>query len=47
MCIRDRAYIMSRDVLLDLLERCDSAMNRRFHRDGLGGLMELSLIHIL
>ena len=26
------AYIMSRDVLLDLLERCDSAMNRRFHR---------------
>ena len=34
------AYIMSRDTLLDLLERCDSAMNRRFHRDGLGGLME-------
>ena len=31
---------MSRDTLLDLLERCDSAMNRRFHRDGLGGLME-------
>lgn len=34
------AYIMSREALLDLLERCDSAMNRRFHRDGLGGLME-------
>ena len=31
---------MSKEVLLGIIERCDNALNHKFHRDGLGGLME-------
>lgn len=34
------AYIMAKTTLLDIIDRCDSALARHFHRDGLGGLME-------
>lgn len=33
-------YIMGKKTLLDIMDRCDSAANRKFHRDGLAGLME-------
>ena len=32
-------YIMSKEVLLGIIERCDNALNHKFHRDGLGGLL--------
>lgn len=32
-------YIMSKATMLDMIERCDSAINRKFHRDGIGGLL--------
>ena len=32
------AYIMAKTTLLDIIDRCDSALARHFHRDGLGGL---------
>lgn len=31
---------MAKTTLLDIIDRCDSALARHFHRDGLGGLME-------
>lgn len=34
------AYVMAKTTLLDIIDRCDSALARHFHRDGLGGLME-------
>ena len=30
-------YIMSKETMLGIIDRCDSAINRKFHRDGLGG----------
>ncbi len=32
-------YIMSKKVLLGIIDRCDTALNHKFHRDGLGGLL--------
>ena len=32
-------YIMSKEVLLGIIDRCDNALNHKFHRDGLGGLL--------
>lgn len=32
-------YIMSKETMLDMIDRCDSAINRKFHRDGLGGIL--------
>lgn len=32
-------YIMSKEVLLGIIDRCDNALYHKFHRDGLGGLL--------
>ncbi len=32
-------YIMSKSTLLGIIDRCDNALNHKFHRDGLGGLL--------
>ena len=32
-------YIMSKETMLGIIDRCDSAINRKFHRDGLGGIL--------
>lgn len=32
-------YIMSKDMLLGIIDRCDNALYHKFHRDGLGGLL--------
>ena len=34
-----KVYIMSKEVLLGIIDRCDNALNHKFHRDGLGGLL--------
>ena len=34
-----QVYIMSKEVLLGIIDRCDNALNHKFHRDGLGGLL--------
>ena len=34
-----QVYVMSKDVLLGIIDRCDNALNHKFHRDGLGGLL--------
>ncbi len=34
-----QVYIMSKDTLLGIVDRCDNALNHKFHRDGLGGLL--------
>ena len=30
-------YVMSKETLLGIIDRCDNALNHKFHRDGLGG----------
>ena len=32
-------YVMSKETLLGIIDRCDNALNHKFHRDGLGGLL--------
>lgn len=34
-----QVYVMKKDVLLGIIDRCDNALNHKFHRDGLGGLL--------
>ena len=38
-CATLEVYIMSKEVLLGIIDRCDNALNHKFHRDGLGGLL--------